>query len=148
MQDPTPPSDPDRRITLELGDLLTLLDFKRPEQEEASFELGTTTTRTFLINALLASVGAPTLTGSVPEYPVTYPPDRGNDGPIKEACKLAAEAGYCLWVNPTEEIVPVNLRLSHIPLLWDFHVGGPNASDYSYKFCERIVGDQVAGVRP
>lgn len=124
LQDPAPPYPGREYITLQLGDVLDLLDFDRPNGIENEFQVGATKSRTDLINQLLTSIGGPQLIDQITSWPLEYPVYRDNGSVVAQCAQIAYESGFALWVDPSENVRAIPLNQGDLPLRWDPFVVG------------------------
>ena len=111
LKEPLPPTPRTREtITLDIGDKLSLLDFRQPPGDESGVIPGTTSTRSDVVGSLLRAAGAGNLTGSIPGD-VNCPLQKlGSEGYIQQAGQIAFAAGRYLWCDATGDV-----RASAIP---------------------------------
>jgi hypothetical protein len=88
-----------RKLTLRVGDIFALMDFKEGKGDVSGICLGTSTARTALINTLLTAAGCPALSGSIPGFLNSPTPRLLEGNYLQQAGAIAAAAGYFLWVD-------------------------------------------------
>jgi hypothetical protein len=90
-----------RKLTLRVGDVFALLDFKEGKGDFSGICLGTSVSRTDVINRLLNAAGCPSLAVSdtIPGF-LNSPTPRVLEGNyLQQAGAIAAAAGCFLWVD-------------------------------------------------
>lgn len=88
-----------RKLTLQVGDVFALMNFKEGKGDKSGICLGTSNSRTEIINRLLAAAGCPNLIDSVPGF-LSHPSPRLLEGNyLQQAGAIAAASGYFLWVD-------------------------------------------------
>lgn len=92
-----------RRLTLSVGDILALNDFREEEDDKSGVVIGTNTSRNGIINRLLAAAGCSSAFGGPADF-IPYPIPKFEGSYIQQAGQLAFAAGYFLWVNKNEQI--------------------------------------------
>lgn len=100
----------ERRLTLQVGCLLALNDYREPPDDKSGVEVGVGKTRTQIINSLLAAAQCPQIS-SGPTDTINFPLPRFSGSYVQQAGLVAAAAGYTLWVDQSEAIqcLPLNL---------------------------------------
>lgn len=95
----------DRTLSIQVGDLLTLLNRDQPEGDKSGVVYGTATSFSTIIDNLIKAAGIPSgLTGSGPTFSLAYPVAKCDGSYIEQAGKLAYEAGWFLWCDNQEQI--------------------------------------------
>ncbi|MBD2018789.1 hypothetical protein H6F43_01145, partial [Leptolyngbya sp. FACHB-36] len=92
------------RLEIQFGDIFELLRFREPKGDASKICLGTKTTRTQIINNLLAAAGVPLLIDEVPGYLHAATPRLLESSYIEQAGAIAAAAGYFLWVDTSGNV--------------------------------------------
>ncbi|MBW4422351.1 MAG: hypothetical protein KME13_24590 [Myxacorys californica WJT36-NPBG1] len=125
-----------RKLTLQVGDVFALMNFKEGKGDKSGICLGTSTARGDIINRLLAASGCPNLIDSIPGS-LNHPSPRLLEGNyLQQAGAIAAAAGCFLWVdsNGLVRASSINAQPSAPILSLD---AGSDSADYS-----RLEGDQ------
>lgn len=110
LKEPSPPHLGNRTMQLDLGCVLSLLDYRQPPDDQSGVELGTATPRTTIINNLLSAAGAPPLIDTVPGT-LDVPLFRFEGSYIQQAGAIAYAAGYVLWVDNQERVRATQINL-------------------------------------
>ncbi|MBW4540685.1 MAG: hypothetical protein KME43_16275 [Myxacorys chilensis ATA2-1-KO14] len=125
-----------RKLTLQVGDVFALLNFKEGKGDKSGICLGTSNSRGEIINRLLAAAGCPSLIDSVPGS-LNHPSPRLLEGNyLQQAGAIAAAAGYFLWVDSNG-----NVRASSINAQQSAPILSLNAASDSADY-SRLEGDQ------
>jgi hypothetical protein len=108
-----------RKLTLRVGDVFALLDFKEGKGDVSGICLGTSASRTDVINRLLNAAGCPAIAASdsIPGFLNSPTPRLLEGNYLQQAGAIAAAAGYFLWVEhgvPRASAITINPAL---PLL-------------------------------
>ena len=125
--------DEQRRLTVNCGCLITLLNYRAPTTPEtAEIEIGTFTSRSTIVSKLLTAAGITSVSNpfSLP-HPLNYPISIG--GSYLECLgKLLYSAGFCSWINSNETfcIKPINILGSATLTL---KIGGDDGEELWYR---------------
>lgn len=117
LRSPAPPYPGSPLLQIPVGDDLALLDYRQPEGDASGVELGTATTRTAVINSLLAAANAlGTLGTAIAEYPVTAPAQKLDQGGyIRQAGGFAAAVGRVIYEVLGGDFIAPKITLSPTP---------------------------------
>lgn len=104
----------DNKLTIQFGDILSLLKYKEPSGDRSKICTGTAKSKTAIINELLTAAGAPILKvgDSIPGA-LDSPISKGIEGSyIDQAGKIAASSGCVIYVDSNGDVrakeVPIN----------------------------------------
>lgn len=101
---------------LEIGCVLKLIDFpvvRDCDVKQLDVVLGGGKTKTELINGFLEYFQLPPMVGTVPDS-INYPIIGESESLAQLAGRLAYNAGYSLWVDQQENVIPISRRLSEV----------------------------------
>ncbi|MBW4421770.1 MAG: hypothetical protein KME13_21550 [Myxacorys californica WJT36-NPBG1] len=125
-----------RKLTLQVGDIFALMNFKEGKGDKSGICLGTSTARGEIINRLLAASGCPSLIDSVPGS-LAHPSPRLLEGNyLQQAGAIAAAAGYFLWVDSNGLVRASSINAQPSAPILSLNAASDSA-DYS-----RLEGDQ------
>jgi hypothetical protein len=99
---------PDANLDLEIGCMLALRSVSAPSDDKSGVSLGSSTTRSAIINNLLAAANAPALITTIDAYPIGYPLPKTEGSYIEQAGKVAYSALKYLWQNNAGQIVALD----------------------------------------
>lgn len=88
-----------RKLTLQVGDIFALLNFKEGKGDKSGICLGTSATKSEVVSRLLAAAGAPALSGSIPGNLQSPTPRLLEGSYIQQAGAIAASSGCFLYVH-------------------------------------------------
>lgn len=110
LKSPKPATRTTPTLDIEVGCLLSLLDYKQPPGDDSKIEPGVSRTRTEIINSLATAIGLPGLEDEIPEWEIDYPLPRLSGSVVRQMGQVAFAAGYVLWIDKEEK-----LRATRIP---------------------------------
>lgn len=110
LKAPQPPSSTNRNLTLELGCILALQSFAQADNDASGVRLGTSASRTDIINALLTRAGCPRLIDPITEFPLNYPLPKQGGSWVEQAGQIAYSAGFGLYQDRLGQIRARSLR--------------------------------------
>jgi len=90
-------------LEIEVGCLLALKDLRKPPVDDSGVILGTSTTRTEIINRLAAKIYIGNLLDPIDEWPINYPIVT-EQSYVATMGQLAWDAGYVLWIDNQERL--------------------------------------------
>lgn len=103
---------PDANLELEIGCMLALRSVSAPSDDKSGVALGSNTSRSAIINNLLAAANAPALITTIDAYPIGYPLPKTEGSYIEQAGKVAYSALKYLWQNNAGQIVALDGAIS------------------------------------
>lgn len=88
-----------RKLTLQVGDIFALLNFKEGKGDKSGICLGTSASKSEVVSRLLAAAGGPALSGAIPGVLQSPTPRLLEGSYIQQAGAIAASAGCFLYVH-------------------------------------------------
>lgn len=130
LEFPRAPYPGNPSMDIKIGDDFALKGKRSPEGNASNVVVGTSTSRTTVINSLLAAAGVGNLNNLIPEYPLTYPVQKQSTGSyIALAGQIAYAAGYRLWQQADGTVNAVRQTLDGLTAVKTYSVG-QNEIDY------------------
>jgi hypothetical protein len=88
-----------RKLTLQVGDIFALLNFKEGKGDKSGICLGTSVSKSEVVSRLLVAAGAPSLSGFIPGVLQSPTPRLLEGSYIGQAGAIAASSGCFLYVH-------------------------------------------------
>lgn len=88
-----------RKLTLQVGDLFALLNFREGKGDKSGICLGTSASKSDVVSRLLAAAGAPALSGTIPGVLQSPTPRLLEGSYIQQAGAISASSGCFLYVH-------------------------------------------------
>lgn len=145
LEKPLPPTRKNLQLEISIGDDLTLLNWRTPDDDRSGVQLGTQTSRTTIISNILAAAGITSFTGSVGSYPLKNPIVKTGGSLVEQAGRVAFGGKKWLWQNNEGEITTTEFNPQPVSV-FKLITLGQNEVDYEplsgEKPCSEVI---VAG---
>jgi hypothetical protein len=130
LKRPAAPYPNQPTLEIQVGDDFALLGFRQAEGDSSGVTLGTATTPTTVINALLSAAGVPALAGTVPEYSLNYPIQKlSTESFLNQAGAIVFARNRYLWQAANGAIQAPAITFTGLSPVATYTVG-TNEADY------------------